>query len=116
MLVLAVAPDFVCAPDRDDVAHRIAGSIRAEWMIKAIYPIDKTDLDMLRLTHFLALAVLVTRYFPRNWAGLTSQWLRPLILCGQAFASDFLLERVLVLWSTLDTDAVHQGRLGATRC
>jgi hypothetical protein len=54
-----------------------------KWMIKAIYPIDKTDLDMLRLTHFLALAVLVTRYFPRDWAGLTSQWLRPLILCGQ---------------------------------
>jgi hypothetical protein len=54
-----------------------------KWMIKAIYPIDKTDLDMLRLTHFFALAVLVTRYFPRSWAGLTSKWLRPLILCGQ---------------------------------
>jgi hypothetical protein len=54
-----------------------------KWMIKAIYPIDKTDLDMLRLTHFFALAVLVTRYFPRKWAGLTSKWLRPLILCGQ---------------------------------
>jgi len=54
-----------------------------KWMIKAIYPIDKTDLDMLRLTHFFALAVLVTWYFPRKWAGLTSKWLRPLILCGQ---------------------------------
>ena len=38
---------------------------------------------MLRLTHFLALAVVVTRYFPRNWAPLTSGWLRPLIMCGQ---------------------------------
>jgi hypothetical protein len=54
-----------------------------KWMIKVIYPIDKTDLDMLRLTHFLALAVVVTRYVPRNWAALTSKWLRPLILCGQ---------------------------------
>src|SRR6202049_4105497 len=54
-----------------------------KWMIKAIYPIDKTDLDMLRFTHFLALAVVVTRYLPRNWAPLTSKWLRPLILCGQ---------------------------------
>ena len=54
-----------------------------KWMIKAIYPIDKTDLDMLRFTHFIALAVVVTRYLPRNWAPLTSKWLRPLILCGQ---------------------------------
>src|SRR5258707_1165605 len=29
------------------------------------------------------LAVVVTRYLPRNWAPLTSKWLRPLILCGQ---------------------------------
>jgi hypothetical protein len=54
-----------------------------KWMIKAIYPIDKTDLDMLRLTHFLALAVVVTRYFPRDWAPLTSKWFYPLILCGR---------------------------------
>jgi hypothetical protein len=53
------------------------------WMIKAIYPIDKTDLDMLRFTHFLALAVVVTRYVPRDWTPLASPWLRPVILCGQ---------------------------------
>jgi hypothetical protein len=54
-----------------------------KWMIKAIYPIDKTDLDMLRFTHFLAVAVVVTRFFPRRDSVLRSQWLRPLILCGQ---------------------------------
>jgi hypothetical protein len=54
-----------------------------KWIIKAIYPIDKTDLDMLRFTHFLALAVVVVRYLPRNWAPLKFRWLRPLILCGQ---------------------------------
>src|ERR1700687_2258632 len=58
-------------------------SLVPKWMIKAIYPIDKTDLDMLRFTHFLALALVVTRYLPRNWAPLSSNWLRPLILCGQ---------------------------------
>ena len=58
-------------------------SLIPKWMIKAIYPIDKTDLDMLRFTHFLALALLVARYFPRQWELLTSKWLRPLILCGQ---------------------------------
>jgi hypothetical protein len=54
-----------------------------KWMIKAIYPIDKTDLDMLRFTHFLALALLVARYFPRKSEILTSKWLRPMVLCGQ---------------------------------
>jgi hypothetical protein len=58
-------------------------SLVPKWMIKAIYPIDKTDLDMLRFTHFLALAVVVSRYVPRNWAPLASPWLRPLILCGR---------------------------------
>ena len=58
-------------------------SLVPKWMIKAIYPIDKTDLDMLRFTHFLALALVVTRYLPRDWAPLRSKWLRPLILCGQ---------------------------------
>jgi hypothetical protein len=54
-----------------------------KWMIKAIYPIDKTDLDMLRFTHFLALAVVAFRFLPRKWGVLHSKWLRPLILCGQ---------------------------------
>ena len=66
-------------------------SLVPKWMIKAIYPIDKTDLDMLRLTHFLALAILVSRYIPRHWGPLTSQWLRPLILCGQHSLPNFCL-------------------------
>jgi hypothetical protein len=62
-----------------------------KWMIKAIYPIDKTDLDMLRLTHFLALALVVTRFLPRNWTLLNSKWLRPLVLCGQHSLAIFCL-------------------------
>jgi hypothetical protein len=54
-----------------------------KWMIKAIYPIDKTDLDMLRFTHFLALALVVARFFPRKAEILSSKWLRPMVLCGQ---------------------------------
>jgi hypothetical protein len=54
-----------------------------KWMIKAIYPIDKTDLDLLRFTHFLAVATVVTRFFPRKDTILGSRWLRPLIMCGQ---------------------------------
>lgn len=58
-------------------------SLVPKSLIKAIYPIDKTDLDVLRLTHFLALAVVVVRFVPRDWPPLTSRLLRPLILCGQ---------------------------------
>jgi hypothetical protein len=58
-------------------------SLIPKWMIKRIYPIDKTDLDMLRFTHFLALATLVLRFVPDHWVELKARWARPLILCGQ---------------------------------
>jgi hypothetical protein len=58
-------------------------SLIPKWMIKAIYPIDKSDLDMLRFTHFLALATIVTLIVTPKWKPLTSKWLRPMILCGQ---------------------------------
>ncbi|TQF40065.1 membrane protein [Bradyrhizobium sp. UNPF46] len=54
-----------------------------KWMIKAIYPIDKSNLDLLRFSHFLALAILVTCCVSRKWPALHSVWLRPVILCGQ---------------------------------
>jgi hypothetical protein len=61
------------------------------WMIKVIYPVDKTDLDILRLTHFLALAVVVLRINPRDWPPLFYMSTRPLVLWAnirfQSFAS-----------------------------
>jgi hypothetical protein len=54
-----------------------------KWMIKLIYPIDKTDLDMLRFTHFLAIALIVSRYIPHDWAALKYRWLQPVIMCGR---------------------------------
>ena len=44
---------------------------------------NKTNLDMLRFTHFLAIALIVSRYVPHGWAVLQQRWLRPVILCGQ---------------------------------
>ena len=61
---------------------------------------------VLRFTHFLAFAALTVRFLPREWPGLKSPWLRPLILCGQhsleifclgvflAFAGHFILAEV----------------------
>lgn len=51
----------------------------AGWM----YPISKTDLDVLRFAHFLALATLTIHFIPKGWPALKSVWLRPMILCGQ---------------------------------
>jgi hypothetical protein len=73
-----------------------------EWM----YPINKTDLDVLRFAHFLALAAITVRFLHKDWPGLRSKWLRPLVLCGQhsleifclgvflAFAGHFVLAEV----------------------
>ena len=58
-----------------------------QWM----YPITKTDLDVLRFAHFLALAALTVRFLPKDWPGLKSIWLRPLILCGQHSLEIFCL-------------------------
>jgi hypothetical protein len=56
-----------------------------------IYPIDKTDLDVLRFVHFLALAAITVRFVPQGWPGLKSPWLRPMILCGQHSLEIFCL-------------------------
>jgi hypothetical protein len=59
------------------------------WLINAIYPIDKTDLDPVRLVHFLALAVLAIQLVPADWAALKSRALRPVILCGRHLVEIF---------------------------
>jgi hypothetical protein len=53
------------------------------WLGQWMYPISKTDLDVLRFAHFLALAAITVRFVPAGWPGLKSPWLRPMILCGQ---------------------------------
>jgi hypothetical protein len=76
------------------------------WLESWMYPINKTDLDVLRFIHFLALAAITVRVLPKDWPGLKSPWLRPLIRCGQhsleifclgvflAFAGHFVLAEV----------------------
>jgi hypothetical protein len=76
------------------------------WLEQWMYPINKTDLDVLRFAHFLALAAITVRFLHKDWPGLKSPWLRPLILCGQhsleifclgvflAFAGHFVLAEI----------------------
>ena len=67
------------------------GSLIPGGLARLIYPIDKTDFDVLRFAHFLALAVVVLRFVPSGWVGLKSPWARPLILCGQYSLQIFAL-------------------------
>ena len=51
--------------------------------LSKLHPLDKSNLDPLRLLHFLALAVLAAWFVPRNWRGLTTPAMRGAICCGQ---------------------------------
>ncbi len=73
------------------------------WLSDWMYPIDKTNLDVLRFAHFLALAAVTVRFVPRDWPALKSPILQPAIVCGQhsleifclgvflAFAAQFII-------------------------
>lgn len=56
-----------------------------------IYPIDKTNLDILRLLHFLALAYLTTLAVRPDSRMLSWPLMRPLELCGQQSLEVFCL-------------------------
>jgi hypothetical protein len=82
------------------------GYLVPRWLSDWMYPIDKTNLDVLRFVHFLSLAVITVRFVPRDWPVLKSAWLRPAIVCGQhsleifclgvflAFAAHFFMVQV----------------------
>jgi hypothetical protein len=68
--------------------------IALSWQIKVlevvpdavsrlIYPIYKSHLAPLRLLHFLALAVVVSRLTAPDWHGLLKPWMMAMIRCGE---------------------------------
>jgi hypothetical protein len=71
-----------------------------------IYPIDKSNLDPLRLLHFLAIVIIVAKFVPPDWKGLTAPIMRGAIRCGEnsleiycagvllALGADVLLKKV----------------------
>ena len=82
------------------------GFIVPKRLGELIYPIDKTNLDVLRIVHFLSLAVITMWFVPREWPPLKWRLFRPAIVCGQhsleifclgvflAFAGHFLFTEV----------------------
>jgi hypothetical protein len=67
------------------------GRFMPPWLHDFLYPIDKTNQDVLRLAHFMALALLAARFVSPDWPALQSRWLRPAILCGQHSLEIFCL-------------------------
>ncbi|MGE5145616.1 MAG: OpgC domain-containing protein, partial [Candidatus Eiseniibacteriota bacterium] len=53
------------------------------WLAQILYPIDKTDLDLLRLFNFLALAYVTVRFVSADSAFLHWRVSAPLVRCGQ---------------------------------
>jgi len=62
-----------------------------KWFQDWMYPIDKTNMDILRFAHFVALAVITVRFIPAGWPALKSPWFKPMILCGQHSLEIFCL-------------------------
>jgi hypothetical protein len=59
------------------------GGIVPGWLGAILYPISKTDLDPLRLCHFLALAYVTVLFVHQDAAFLRWRISKPLIRCGQ---------------------------------
>jgi hypothetical protein len=60
-----------------------------------IYPIYKSHLAPVRLVHFLALAILVSRLTPPDWHGLMKPWMTAMIRCGENSLSMYCFSVIL---------------------
>jgi len=67
------------------------GMFVPKFISDAIYPIDKPNLDVLRIVHFLSLAVITVWFVPRSWPRLRSPVFWPAIVCGQHSLETFCL-------------------------
>jgi hypothetical protein len=62
-----------------------------KWLGDLIYPIDKTNLDILRILHFFALAIVTVWFVPQGRFALKSPFAWPAIVCGQHSLETFCL-------------------------
>jgi hypothetical protein len=67
------------------------GNFVPKLVSDAIYPISKPNLDVLRILHFLSLAVVTLWFVPRGWPALKKPIFKPAIVCGQHSLETFCL-------------------------
>jgi hypothetical protein len=68
-----------------------------DWISRILYPIDKTNLDILRFMHFLAIAWLVRLFVKPHSRFLTWRLLTPIRRCGEHSLQIFCLGTFLSL-------------------
>ncbi|PWC57072.1 OpgC domain-containing protein [Azospirillum sp. TSO22-1] len=90
---LLLAAAYVAASLLLALSWQIAslGAFMPPRLGEVLYPISKTDLDPLRLVHFLALAYLVLQVARPDSAWLHSRLLAPVVLCGRQSLHVFCL-------------------------
>ena len=84
---------------------------------RLVYPIYKSSLAPLRLLHFLALAILVSRLMPSDWHGLMKPWMMAIIRCGENSLAIYCVGVILsfvgfVILSQFSTTVVMQVIIG----
>lgn len=73
----------------------------AQNLTTLLFPLDKSDLSPLRLLHFLALAIVVLRFVPHDWRGLSTPVMRCARCCGENSLPIYCLGVLLALASHL---------------
>jgi hypothetical protein len=80
-----------------------------QTLAKLLYPLDKSNLDPLRLLHFFALAILAVWLVPRDWRGLRTPVMRGAIRCGENSLAIYCLGVLLALASHMALVDISDG-------
>jgi hypothetical protein len=80
-----------------------------QTLAKLIYPLDKSNLDPLRLLHFFALAIVAVWLVPRDWRGLTTPVMRGATRCGENSLAIYCLGVLLALASHMALVNISDG-------
>jgi hypothetical protein len=78
-----------------------------DWLGRQIFPIDKTNVDVLRVAHILALAYVVQIFIPVGARWLRWRLVEPLRRCGEHSLQVFCLGTLLSFTAWLVTE--HYG-------
>jgi hypothetical protein len=81
----------------------------SQTLANRLYPLDKSNLDPLRLLHFFALAILAVWLVPRDWRGFTSPVMRGAIRCGENSLPIYCLGVLLALASHIALVDISDG-------
>jgi len=66
-----------------------AGRILPDLLLAPFLPNEKDNLAIVRIVHFLALALVFTCLVPRDWSPLRWTVLQPVIKCGEEWLAAF---------------------------